>query len=209
MPQAIKGRGSLWWRRAGAIIVALLSIAAATSLLDDGDRTAQLVAVLPADDAAVAAPPHSVRLTFAAPPDPRQVHVTVTSATGVQVTTGVPRPVGRSLVIPVEDAVGGSYLVAYHVVLGDGRQASGSSRFTVLAAPIDDGTPKARIDPAGAPAAGATADGGHLHEGTDPLSRVLLLMDLILIVALVALMFRRPQERTMTDDVVPRGRDHP
>ncbi|MEE3922654.1 hypothetical protein V2I01_42720 [Micromonospora sp. BRA006-A] len=97
---------------------------------------------------------------------------------------GEPRPSGdRSLVQTVRSAERGDVVVAYHVVLADGSEKSGTLWFSV-------GT---GVRPAGVPDQGAEA-AAPLHEhGIDPLSAVLLLINAVVVFVAVAMLVLRPR----------------
>ncbi|RSM47495.1 hypothetical protein DMB66_47985 [Actinoplanes sp. ATCC 53533] len=161
-------------------------LAAATLLLTllaaQGPASADAAASDPADAAALSDPPRRVELAFGAAPDPAASHVNVLDATGVPVPAGAPRRSGDTLTLDVEIDRAGDYTIAYHVVLTDGGQRSGTSRFSV-------GT---GVPPAGSP----VAAGGHQGHSPDPVSAVVLVVDAIALLIFAVLLLRtRPRHR--------------
>lgn len=178
----------VWCSRAAAGAVALAAVFMGT-LAVIGDPAADgldvgVTGVAPPDGASLAVPPGVVALTLAPGAVPSQVHLTVASALGASVTTSEVRVAGQRATVTVEILDVGEYLVAYHVVLTDGRQASGVTRFAV--------NPEG-VDLAAAPA--VAASGGHAHGGDDPLSIGLVCLDGLLVTGLVLLLVRRPRAR--------------
>ncbi|WP_412543682.1 copper resistance protein CopC [Longispora sp. K20-0274] len=170
-----------WWRRLGAgAVVAMALLTGVVALLDPAPTA--LSGPVPADGAGLAVPPAEVALEFTGPPEPREYHLTVATARGVPVTAGAVRVAGDRVVVPVAIADPGTYLVGYHVVLADGTEATGVSRFSV-------GEDRA------APAPAVAAPAGHAHTTKDPLSLVLVSADVVMLVALATLLFRRPRAR--------------
>jgi methionine-rich copper-binding protein CopC len=152
-------------------------VAAAAMVLAGVVGPPELVVVTPADGAALAEPPGSVRVSF--PDRPVQVHIGV-SADGGSVVTGPPTVDGTAAVVPVEPAGPGTYLVRYHGELPDGREITGETTFSV--------------DPAGGGGAGQPA-ADHGHGRPDLFNAVLLAADAVLLVAL-GLLFLRRRERS-------------
>ncbi|GIG56792.1 hypothetical protein Lfu02_11640 [Longispora fulva] len=172
-----------WSRRLGAGIVVSMALLMGVIALTDPAPTA-LSALVPADGAGLATAPTEVAMEFTAPPITRDYHLTVATAHGVPVTSGPVRIDGTRVVVPVRITDPGVYLVGYHVRLDDGTESTGVSRFGV-----GQDTPPAPVgDPLAAPA-------GHVHTTKDPLSLVLVSVDVVLLAALASLLFRRPRVR--------------
>ncbi|MEV6520962.1 copper resistance protein CopC [Longispora sp. NPDC051575] len=189
---AVRGAAVRWWRRPwsrrlGAGIVVAVALSMGVIALLEPAPTA-LSALAPADGAGLAAAPTEVAMEFTAPPRTREYHLTVATARGIPVTEGTARVDGSRITVPVRIADRGVYLVGYHVLLEDGTEATGISRFSVgeAAAPA----------PIGEPLAAPAGHGG--HGAKDPLSLVLVSIDVVLLVALSTLLFRRPRPRRPT-----------
>jgi hypothetical protein len=121
-----------------------------------------------------------VVLEFSAPPDPGQSHLSTRDSSGAEVGTGVPdRDGSTGLRLPVSIRAAGNYTVAYHVVFGDGTDVTGALRFSV-----GTGAPPPPVD-------GLSA--GHDHHAVDPLSGALLVADVVVLVAVVLMLLRRPR----------------
>jgi methionine-rich copper-binding protein CopC len=169
--------------------------------------TATLAGVAPTDGAGLATPPAEVSLIFTGGvPEPLQIHVTVADADGVAVTAGEPELVGQRMVVPVVIREAGVYLVGYHVRLANGYQATGVTRFTVATGTSATDSAAGATGAAGAAAAldPAATDGSHAHVGDDPLSLVLVGLDVLMVLGLVALMLRRPRQDRTRKDVATR-----
>lgn len=168
-------------RRAGGWIVALVALSVAVLALVADPPAVRQVASDPADGAVLAAPPSSVRVQFSGLVHPAELHLTVTrQADGASVTGGPPPALdGQVLTVPVDLDRPGDYLVGHHVRLLDGRESTGVSRFRLTAT----GPTRA----AGPPIASA---GAHQHGGDDPLSRGLLIVDLLLIITAATVLLR-------------------
>jgi methionine-rich copper-binding protein CopC len=182
-----------WRRRVAAGTVALVTLAMVVLALLETAAPARLTAVTPADGSALATAPVEVSLTFTGAVRARQMHVGVSGVDGALVG-GAPRIDGTRVVLPVAIGRPGTYLVGYHLVLDDGRELSGSSRFTVASSGPIGVVPTPEQAAAGAEPAGAEP-AGHVHGGRDPWSIPLLCLDFLLIVALAVLLFRRPRPR--------------
>ncbi|GHJ07508.1 hypothetical protein TPA0907_18750 [Micromonospora humidisoli] len=176
--------------RTAAVAVVLVTVATALWLRSPstpGPAETVDAVVVPADGSRLATGPTEVRLRLPGPPDPDEAHVSLTPAQGPQVATGASRRDGTELVVSVPALPQGSYTVAYHVWLADGRQSTGRSVFAVGAAPL---LPPADVAPAT----------GHQHVGTDPLDGLLLVLDLGLLVALSVILLRRPKVASDPED---------
>ena len=193
--------GGISRRWAGTAAVAAVAVLVVSLMVSLGSTPARLTAAVPGDGTALATGPAQVSLTFSAPLDPDNTHVAVGTGNGARVPAGTARVAGRTVVLPVDITGRGTYLVAYHVVLGDGREVSGVTRFAVETGPppADVAAPTLTEDWAG-------AAGTHAHEPTDPLSVVLLVGNGVLIVVVVALLIRRPRRVLRTsEDVAGQG----
>jgi len=138
----------------------------------------------PPDQAILATAPAVVELTFSAPPDLRDSHVTARDATDTTLNTApLSRADARTLRQPVAVRSAGDVTVAYHVSLRDGTEVSGSIRFSV-------GTGRPPVLGAAAQA----AVGSHEH-GVDPLSAILLVVDAAVAFGVVLLLMLRPPRR--------------
>ncbi|WP_426502253.1 copper resistance CopC family protein [Dactylosporangium sp. McL0621] len=176
-------------RMLGGFVVAAVAITVATLALLD--PPARFTGTDPADGTVLGAPPSRVAAVFTGGFEPREMHLTVAPAGGgPSVTTGPVRRDGSAITVAVSITATGEYLVGYHVLLADGRELSGITRFTV------SGTGPAPA--AGGPPAEAEGDGGHVHGGDDPLSLGLLALDLVLLVVVAIVLLRRPRRRDRT-----------
>jgi methionine-rich copper-binding protein CopC len=143
----------------------------------------------PVDLSALRTAPAEVDLTLSATPDPDLSHVSVVDGSRRSVGSGDLRRVGdRKLSQPVRITAAGNYTVAYHIEFEDGSDLIGVVRFSVgtgAAPPVPD-------------IAGQRADEAaalqHNHD-IDPMSAVLLVVDLAVLVGVVLLLFRRPGRR--------------
>ncbi|SCF01999.1 hypothetical protein GA0070216_10454 [Micromonospora matsumotoense] len=188
------GRRRGFGPRTAAVAVVLVTVVTALWLRSPsppGPAATVAAAVVPADGSRLDTGPTEVRLRLAGTPDTDEAHVSLTPADGPQVPTGASRRDGTDLVVSVPALPQGSYTVAYHVWLTDGRQSTGRSVFAVGAAPL-------------LPPAAVVPETGHQHVGTDPLDGLLLVLDLALLIALSVILLRRP--RVATDPEDPPGR---
>jgi len=152
----------------------------------------------PADGAVLPSAPTSVELEFSAAPDPALSHISVRDAAGHEVSSGpAVRDSGRTLRQPVAATEPGDYSVAFHVEFADGSELVGARFFSA-----GTGLPPA----AGAAerAAATAAVGAHEH-GVDPLSAVLLVVDLVVGLSVVLLLMRRPRSRRPPRNGPPRA----
>lgn len=168
---------------AGAIVVVAIGVLMFAVGRDDPE----LGPVFPADGAALREPPQQVSLAFDAAVRPEQIHIGVSDGRGALVPSGTPVVAGMTINKPVAIQADGDYVLAYHVVLADGRTFSGTNRFRVSSS---------LAPPAAAPAdpAPPTA-GGHDHFGSDPLSVGLTVVAAGFVIALVVMLIHRPQPR--------------
>jgi methionine-rich copper-binding protein CopC len=161
----------------GVILLGLLALA----VTPPASAGSSLVAADPADGAVLPAAPTAVTLTFATPPDRGLSHVSVADSAGTAVGAAeVIRAGSSDLRLPVSIHAPGDYTVAFHAVLTDGSETTGTLRFSV-------GT---GVPPAGA---GPAATAAHQHT-IDPFSAVLLVVDLVVLLTVVLLLLapRRP-----------------
>jgi copper resistance protein C len=168
---------------AGAIIV--VAIGALT--FAGSTNGANLGPVYPADGAVLREPPRQVSLSFDAAVRPEQIHIGVSDGRGELVRSGAPVVAGAAITEPVTIRADGDYVLAYHVVLVDGRTFSGINRFRVsssLAA-------MALVTASPSPPAAVVA--GHDHFGDDPLSIGLTVVAAVFVIALLAMLIHRPQ----------------
>lgn len=163
-------------KRVGAGLVALLATGVTVLALVTALTPARLAEVGPADGATLAQPPAEVAVRFTRVVSLREAHLTVATADGRQVAAGDPQVRGPWLVAAVQIPDAGSYLLAYHVALTDGRVFSGVTTFMVSS----DGVAKPVV---------ATA---HTHSD-DPLSIALTIIAAVSILALLLLLIRRPR----------------
>lgn len=141
-----------------------------------------LVTSDPAEGAALAGAPAAVLLTFSSAPDPALSHVAARDDAGHDVGSGTAvRAGGTGLRLTVAITAAGDYTVAFHVVFDDGHDATGFVRFSV-------GTGVAPSGPAPVAAAEAPHT-GHEH-GVDSVSAVLLIADLLVVIAVPAMLLR-------------------
>ena len=118
-------------RRAG--LLALLAVVA-LALPGSAWAHAALLRTAPVASRTINAAPPEVRLTYSEPVEPRFAIVSVTDATGRQVTSG--EPVGapgspQTLVTPLRRVGEGWYLVFWRVISADGHPVRGAFTFAV------------------------------------------------------------------------------
>lgn len=115
--------------------VLLLSGVAVIGTATPAFAHAELIASDPAQNAALAAPPQQVSLTFNEPVTLAPNPVTITGPGGVAWTVGQPSIAGAVITIPVTPmGPAGPYTLAYQVVSDDGDAINGSVPFTLTAA---------------------------------------------------------------------------
>ena len=174
--------------RLGGWLVASVAIAVVVLAAVAEPAPVRLASTFPTDGAELDAPPAEVSIAFSALPRPETFHLTVAPDGGGAPVSGAARVDGPVLTVPVSITGTGGYVVGYHVLLADGHQLSGSTRFSVTTT----GAPVTRPrDLSGAGGAAA----GHDHAGRDPLSLGLLAVNLVLIATLLVVMIRRPRPR--------------
>jgi methionine-rich copper-binding protein CopC len=188
--------------RVGTVAVATVVVLVVTLAVSVASKPARLVTAVPAPEATLATPPTRVSLTFSTTIDPARSHVAVGGTAGTPVGCGAAVVSGNTVALPVVLVDPGTYLVAFHVVTGDGHEVVGETRFVVTTGRA--GVP--RPEPC---AAGEASDlrsaygtGAHDHGDVDPLSLVVILLDTALIVVVVVLLFRprvRVRRAAVTD----------
>jgi methionine-rich copper-binding protein CopC len=147
----------------------------------------------PADRATLPRPPTTVELSFTAELSPDLTHVSVLDGSGSPASVGRPSLITPERVSqPVDIAAAGTVTVAYHATFRDGSELTGTLRFTIGAASADAGA--AQPPPTTARTEGAGAEFTHQH-GVDPISGVLLAVDVIVALAVIVLLIRRPPPR--------------
>ncbi len=115
--------------------VALLSGMALVVTATPAFAHARLIASDPAENAAVAAPPQQISLTFNEPVTPVENGITVTGPEGAAWTVGVPSVAGAVITIPVQPAgPAGPYTLSYRVTSSDGDPVTGDVPFTLAVA---------------------------------------------------------------------------
>jgi hypothetical protein len=107
-------------------------------------------------------------------------HVVVEDAHGATVSRGEPELAGSRVSQPLNAGGDGVFQVGYHVVSSNGAESAGVVRFTVGPSPAAGPAP---------PAPDAAV--GHVHLTKDPLSLLLVLIDLVLVVVLLIVMLGR------------------
>ena len=108
--------------------------AAALALPASAWAHAALLHTVPTASGTVNAAPPAVRLTYSEPIEPRFAIVSVTDATGKQVTSGAPASAPgapQTLVTPLKRVPEGWYLVFWRVISADGHPVRGAFTFAV------------------------------------------------------------------------------
>ena len=137
----------------------------------------------PADGTSLPAAPAAVSLTFSTTVG--EAHVQVSGA-----RTGQPAVIdGRTVTQPVTAAGAGEHVVSYHVLTSSGLEVSGTLSFTTDR-PGGPAAPPAGTEPGADPAAG-----GHQHGGPDPMSAVLLAINVLVLLVLGVLFVRTGRRR--------------
>jgi copper resistance protein C len=153
----------------------------------------RLTSAAPADGSALSTGPEAVVLRFSAPVDLGLSHVSVRDAAGDEVGAGEPISIdGTGLRLPVVVRSTGDHTVAFHIVFDGGADLIGVLRFSV-----GTGVPPSPLSRAEVQQAQQAVVTDHDHS-VDPLSAVLLLLDLAVLVAVSLLLARRPS-RTIRD----------
>jgi methionine-rich copper-binding protein CopC len=175
--------------RTAAVLLLLTAVLAATPATGWA-QAGGLVSAEPADGAPLTQAPRVVELTFNRVPDPALSHVGVVDGSAARLDTGDVTLSGPgTLRERIRTAAKGTVVVAYHVVFTDGTEAFGSIRFSV-------GTGVAPPAIAGNVQRAAEASAlAHTHD-IDPLSAILLVVDLGVLVGVVLLLILRPKRRT-------------
>ncbi|RKR86902.1 hypothetical protein BDK92_1172 [Micromonospora pisi] len=178
-----------WRGRLTAVAFVVAAVGIGLPAILGTSQPASLASMTPADGARLAAAPTSVVLAFAGDFAPDEVHVTVATAAGVTVSEGDPQVDGDDVRVQTGSAGPGGYLVAYHVLLDDGRSLSGMSRYTV-----DPSLPDARAaESSGQPSPAADA---HAHvPPADPVNVALTCVAVVLVGAMAVLLLSRPRIR--------------
>jgi methionine-rich copper-binding protein CopC len=144
-----------------------------------------LVSTVPANGAALATAPDSMRLVFSGVLDLSASHVAAYDDAGTRLNSGALRTVGEhTLVQAVTPARVGTVVAAYHVTFADGGELSGVVRFSV-----GTGQPPTVVD--GGAQRAAVAEAQAAHHGVDALSATLLVADGVVLVGVVLLLLRR------------------
>jgi len=169
------------WRRAGAATVVLVALAVGVLAFASTAAPATFEAVTPSAGAQLSVAPQDVSVQFAGHFEPAEYHMSVVSANGTAVGCGPVVLSTQMIKTAVQISTPGTYRVAYHVLLADGRELAGESAFTVA---------NGRSGPCEA----AAPQADHVH-GDDPLSVVLTLIAVGSIFALAVIVLRRPRLR--------------
>jgi methionine-rich copper-binding protein CopC len=173
-----------------AVAVAVIALAAVAA-----PGPVRLAEAFPTDGATLDAPPTDVWIAFSDGVQADTFHLVVAPDGGGGPVSGTARLEGGVLAVPVSISEPGGYRVGYHLLLPDGRQLSGVTRFSVTAA----------RDPVVAPRDPSSRGTGHQHAGRDPLTLSLLMVDLVLIAGLLAVMIRRPRRSPPSRPVTGRA----
>jgi copper resistance protein C len=177
-----RGRAAVLIAAAGLLAVGV------TVLARPQAAAARLSAATPADGASLAAAPSTVSLTFSTAVG--EAHVAVSGA-----RTGQPAVIdGRTVTQPVTAARAGGHVVSYHVLTSNGREVSGTLSFS-SGSSGGSGGPAAVPPPAADPAAADPEAAGHQHGGPDPVSAVLLGVNVLALLVLGALFVRTGRRR--------------
>jgi copper transport protein len=118
-------------RRAGLLA---LAAAAALALPASAWAHAALLRTDPVASRTIDAAPPEVRLTYSEPVEPRFAIVSVTDATGRQVTSGEPVAApgsAQTVVTPLRRVGEGWYLVFWRVISADGHPVRGAFTFAI------------------------------------------------------------------------------
>jgi methionine-rich copper-binding protein CopC len=167
-----------------AVILAMVLVAIVL-LRQPAGAPVRLAGSDPADNARLGSAPGTVTLLFSGATELATAHVVVEDEQGAPVSRGDPEVSGGRVSQPLNATGGGLFQIGYHVVSANGAESSGVLRFTVGTAALTGPVP---------PAPDASA--GHVHLTKDPLSLLLVLIDLVLVVVLlIAMLGRRPAAR--------------
>lgn len=182
----------------GWLVVAAALVVLAIVTANPGSSPLRATGSTPGDGARLEVAPAEVEVSFDGVRDPILFHLVVTpDDDGRRILSQATAQLdGDRLVVPIDVERPGRFVATYHVALADGQQTTGFIRFTVLS-PGDQTATATGSPPLGIDAAAA----GHGHGDADPMSRVLLVMDLLLVVGLIVVLVRGPRLR--------RGGDQP
>jgi copper resistance protein C len=180
---------STWWGRLAVGTGAAVVVAIGVLLFAETAGGANLGPVYPIDGTVLREPPGRVSLSFDTTVRPEQIHIGVADNRGDLVPSGAPVVAGTTITEPVTIRADGEYLLAYHIVLTDGRSFSGVNRFQVSSS-----LAAATIPATSSPSPAAVA-AGHDHFGDDPLSVGLTIVAGLFVVALLVLLIHRPRPR--------------
>ncbi|WP_433386122.1 copper resistance CopC family protein [Micromonospora sp. KLBMP9576] len=161
-----------------AALVTFLALFARFTAEPSAGTASETLSITPADNAVLAGPPSAVEIRVSGQPDLDRSHIAVRGSSPDPLTTGPLTPVGadglrQNLTVPGPD----EFVIAYHVVMVDGRDVSGIARFTV-------GAPGDRQPP--------SPPATHAH-GVDRVGAALLIVDGVALLAVLALLVRRPE----------------
>jgi copper transport protein len=120
--------------RRAALLAFLALVTAALAVPANAWAHAALLRTVPSASRTVNTPPAQVSLTYSEPIEPRFAIVSVTDATGRQVTAGAPRRAPgapQTLITPLHRAPEGWYLVFWRVISADGHPVRGAFTFAV------------------------------------------------------------------------------
>jgi copper transport protein len=120
--------------RRAALLALLAVVTCALAMPASAWAHAALLRTVPSASKTVNSPPPQVSLTYSEPVEPRFAIVSVTDATGRQVTAGAPqRAPGapQTLVTPLRRVPEGWYLVFWRVISADGHPVRGAFTFAV------------------------------------------------------------------------------
>jgi methionine-rich copper-binding protein CopC len=121
--------------RQGGVFAALLALLWALVGVGAANPAAahtELTSSTPANGAALATAPSSVRLVFNEAVKPVAGGIGLKSSTGEAVETGAPKVTGSTVVVPIDSTLAaGGYLLSYRVVSADGHTVKGTVVFRV------------------------------------------------------------------------------
>jgi methionine-rich copper-binding protein CopC len=182
-------------RSLAVVLVVLLALAVVVLGYLVNAAPAQFVSSSPGAGSVLGAAPRSVSLTFSRPLDPGNSHASVGTAAGQPITVGASTVDGKTIAQPVTITHGGAYLVVYHVAFDDGRELSGTLRFSVSEGDV---IPVATAMPLAGGEKGTS--GGHDHATFDPVTLTILGADAVVTVAVLAMLWlRRRRRKSLVD----------
>jgi copper transport protein len=120
--------------RRAALLAFLALMTTALAIPANAWAHAALLRTVPSASRTVNTPPAQVSLTYSEPIEPRFAIVSMTDATGRQVTAGAPRRAPgapQTLITPLHRAPEGWYLVFWRVISADGHPVRGAFTFAV------------------------------------------------------------------------------